>query len=86
MFIELRHRLIVVAQYDDFFQSAGHALDLTVEPGMDQLGEAVLDAVLVADAAKVVAAGLGLMGYGVTFLERVLRRRNQAGPLLPSWR
>ena len=49
---ELRVGLVVIAPNGGFLEGAVHPLDLTVGPGMVRLGEAVLDAMLAADAVE----------------------------------
>jgi hypothetical protein len=62
--VELRGGLVMVAQHGGLLQGAVPALDLAVGPRMRRFGEAVFDAVRVADAPEEVAAGVGLVGHG----------------------
>ena len=61
--VELFRGLVMVALDGGFFNRAVHALDLAIGPGVRGLREAVLDAVLIAYAAKNVAPGSDLMGH-----------------------
>ncbi|GAC1601177.1 MAG: hypothetical protein NVS3B25_28960 [Hymenobacter sp.] len=61
MLVQLGRGLVVVPVHGGSFNRAVQAFDRTGGPGMDRLGETVLEAVLGADAVEEVAKGPGLV-------------------------
>ena len=59
--VELGRSLVVVSLHGGFSQHVVEALDSPVGPGMTRLGEAVLNALLVAHAVEDVPPGMPLM-------------------------
>ena len=63
MLVQLGRGLVIAALHGGLLNRAVHAFDLAVGPGVTGLGEAVLDAVLGADAVEDVPKGPGLVAH-----------------------